>query len=163
MPNDTITKNRVDELEEKMRLHIHNRFDGTEYISVANIDTKEIQIIVLDPTVALSVGDGKAYFRISELLSGMKLIRVGAAVVTASSSGTPTIQIARIRGGSATDMLLTKITLDANEVDSSTAAISAVIDSANNELKTADQIRIDIDVAGTGTKGLMITLELRYM
>jgi len=118
---------------------------------------------VLDPTVALSVGDGKAYFRISELLSGMKLIRVGAAVVTASSSGTPTIQIARIRGGSATDMLLTKITLDANEVDSSTAAISAVIDSANNELKTADQIRIDIDVAGTGTKGLMITLELRYM
>ena len=111
---------------------------------------------VLAESVSLTTGDGKMYLTIPAQLDGFILKTVGAHVYTVSSSGTPTIQIHNYTDG--VDMLSTPITIDANEKDSSTAATAAVIDSDNRTVAEADEIRIDVDVAGTGAKGLEVRL-----
>lgn len=126
----------------------------------SNYGKSVIQIAVSDPNAssAITTGDGKAYVRIPAALNGYNLIAVAASVTTVSSSGTPTIQLRRVRAGSPVDMLSTRITIDANESDSSTAAAAAVINASNDDVATADFIHVDIDVAGTGTKGLNVEM-----
>jgi hypothetical protein len=111
---------------------------------------------------AITTGDGKAYFPIPASLNGLNLTVVEARLTTVSSSGIPTIQIARKRlsapGTETTvDMLTTKLTIDASEF-SSQHATAAVIDTANDDVATGDALRVDIDVAGTGAKGLTVHL-----
>lgn len=121
-----------------------------------------IGVLVTDPNgSAITTGDGKAYVRIPPELNGYNLVAVGASVSTVSSSGTPTFQIRRVRSGASADMLSTAITIDANETDSSTAATPAVINTSNDDVQTADQINVDFDVAGTGTKGVFISLSFQ--
>jgi hypothetical protein len=115
-------------------------------------------IRVYEPATALATGDGKQYITIPIQFNGMNLIRAHAAVYTVSSSGTPTIQIARIRGANTNDMLSTRITIDASELTSYTAATAPVIDGTYDDVATGDLLRIDVDVTGTGTKGLDIHL-----
>jgi hypothetical protein len=114
---------------------------------------------VTDPNGdVLTTGDGKAYVFIPSELNTYVLTAVSAAVTTASSSGTPTIQLARVRAGTPADMLSTRITIDATEVSSTTAAAAAVINTSNDDVATADFIRIDVDTAGTDTLGLIVTM-----
>jgi len=119
---------------------------------------------ILSDQTAWSTGDGKFYLRIPPSLNGMNLIACGYAVVTKSTSGLPTIQLARGRQASAgvahtfADMLSTKLTIDANQYDSQYATTAAVIDTANDDVLTGDIIRFDFDVAGTGTKGCIPSL-----
>lgn len=116
-----------------------------------------VQILVTDPNgSAISTGDGKAYFTIPAKLNGMNLVAAHAAVTTVSSSGTPTIQIHNVTDTA--DMLSTRITIDANEKTSYTAAAAPVINGSADDVATGDILRIDVDVAGTGTKGLMVLL-----
>jgi len=116
---------------------------------------------------AWSTGDGKIYFTIPPELNGAKLISAHAYCYTASSSGKPTIQVARGRRASPTsaptynDMLSTRITIDAGEYSSTDAAAQPVINTAYAYVATRDVIRVDIDVAGTGTKGLDVSLVFR--
>jgi hypothetical protein len=113
--------------------------------------------MVSDPNgSAITVGDGKAYYRVPAALNGKVISAVAAHVTTVSSSGIPTVQIANVTNG--VDVLSTKLTIDASEKDSSTAAVPAVINAANDDVATADELRIDIDVAGTGAKGLMVEM-----
>jgi hypothetical protein len=120
-----------------------------------------VSILVSDPGgSAITTGDGKAYWRVPSIMNGWNLVGVAASVSTVSSSGLPTVQIRRVRSGTPADMLTTKVSIDASETDSSTAATAAVIDTANDDVNTADQINVDIDVAGTGAKGL--TVQLRF-
>ena len=124
--------------------------------------TPAIGMLVSDPLgSAITTGDGKAYVRIPSTLNGMNLVGVAASVSTVSSSGIPTVQLRRVRAGTPADMLSTKLTIDASELDSSTAAAAAVIDAGNDDVATADQIHIDIDVSGTGAKGLFIEMQFR--
>lgn len=129
--------------------------------------TKTLDIYVLDWDYLLTTGNGKAYIRIPSSMNGMNLVSASAAVGTASSSGTPTIQIARGRQSSATsahsfvDMLSTRITIDATEYDSKDATTAAVINTSNDDIATGDIIRVDVDVTGTGTSGLLVSLEFR--
>ena len=95
---------------------------------------------------------------ISDDLNGLNLIDADACVSTQSTSGLPTMQIRRKRGGSSADMLTTKISIDANEDCSYTAAAAPVIDTGNDDVLTGDLIYVDIDVAGTGAKGLLVVL-----
>jgi hypothetical protein len=55
-------------------------------------------------------------------------------------------------------MLSTRITIDASEWDSKDAATAAVINTSNDDVSEGDLIRIDIDVTGTGSQGLFVTL-----
>lgn len=118
---------------------------------------------------AVTTGDGKRFFRIPAELNGYNLVSVGAQVVVASSSGTPTIQIARWRQSAPNvahafvDMLetLNPLTIEVNEFDSKDATTAAVINTSNDDIATGDMIRIDVDTAGTGTTGLCVTLSFR--
>lgn len=115
-----------------------------------------VSILVSDPNGdAITTGDGKAYWRVPDTIDTYVPVAVAAAVTTASSSGIPTVQIHNVT--QAGDMLTTKLTIDASETDSSTAATAAVIDPLVN-VRTGDMLRIDIDVSGTGTKGLIVEL-----
>jgi hypothetical protein len=107
---------------------------------------------------AWTSGDGVAYIPIPAALDGYDVTAVTAMVETASTSGTPTVQLARDRGGAVNDMLSTRITLDANERSSDTAATAPVINTSYDDLDTGDRIRVDIDGTGTGTKGLTLFL-----
>ena len=115
-----------------------------------------IQLKIIADDVTLSVGDGQFYLAITEDMDGMNLIDVAGWLSTVSSSGIPTIQIRNFT--QSVDMLTTRITIDANEFNSKTAATPAVIDTANDDVAWADLLRIDVDVAGTGAKGLGIDL-----
>jgi len=120
---------------------------------------KTCSILVSDPNgAAITTGDGKAYVRIPAYLEGMNLVDVDASLSTESSSGAVTVQIRRKRSGSSVDMLSTPITIDASETDSQTAATAWVINTSNDDVSETDQIYIDIDGAGTGAKGLCVTL-----
>jgi hypothetical protein len=125
----------------------------------SNFGKRVVQIQVTDPAgSALAVADGQAYFRVPTVFNGMNLVSVSATVITASTSGLPTVQLTRMRGVATASMLSTTLTIDANETDSATAATAAVIDTANDDVATADLIRVDVTTAGTGTKGLIVTL-----
>jgi hypothetical protein len=55
-------------------------------------------------------------------------------------------------------MLSTKLTIDVGDFDSKDAAAAAVIDLTKDDVATGDQVNVDIDVAGTGTKGLIVVM-----
>lgn len=118
-----------------------------------------VEIMASDMTTAITTGDGKAGFMVPAKLNGWNLVRAHAGLLGAqSTSGTPTVQIRRVRSGTPADMLSTKITIDANESTSYTAATAPVVDTSNDDVATGDLLYVDVDVAGTGAKGLIISL-----
>lgn len=133
----------------------------------SNFGTKAITAQLFDGATLITTGNGKAYFRVPTSISGMNLVEAHAQVITKSTSGTPTVMIARGRQANATsdftyaDMLSTAITIDANEYDSKDATTAPVIDTSNDDMVTGDVIRFDVDASGTGTKGLNVSLLFR--
>jgi len=124
--------------------------DGTDWIINNSGKTVEHMVIaVSDETTAITTGTAKVTFRMpySATITGVR-----ASVNTVSSSGTPTIDI----NESGTTILSTKLTIDANEKTSTTAASAAVI--SDSSIADDAEITIDIDVAGTGAKGLKIII-----
>jgi hypothetical protein len=112
----------------------------------------------------LTVGS-KLWWRIPKQLDTMDLVDVDASLGSAQSTGgTPTIQIVRMRAATAgsvrteVNMLSTRITIDENEWDSKDATTAPVIDTSNDDVNEGDIIRIDVDVRGTGAKGLFVNL-----
>lgn len=120
--------------------------------------------IQLSPSEAifgtLSTGDSKGVARIPVEMNGMELYAVGAGVSNPSSSGPVTVNIRRVRAGVGVDMLSTPITIDANEYDSSTAA-AAVINAANATVQTGDMLHFDVDAAGSGALGLVVSFSFQ--
>lgn len=129
--------------------------------------SKELVVNVLERNYTVTTGDRKACVTVPSTMTGMNIVSVNANVYTPSTSGTPTIQIARGRQSSPTsaptfvDVLSTRITIDANEYDSKDATTPAVIDTANDDLAMGDLICGDVDVTGTGTKGLSFRVVAR--
>lgn len=115
---------------------------------------------IFPPATDTATGDTKAFFHIPPGLTGMDLMYVHAEVVTAGTTGTLDIQLAK---NGSTDMLSTKLTVDSTETGSDTAATAAVIKSDGSEaVVTNDTIEIDIDsVHTTEAKGLVVTLGFR--
>ena len=105
-----------------------------------------------DETTAITVGVGKTTFRMP---TAMTVVEVRASLTTAGgTSGTTTIDINE--GG--TTILSTKLTIDAGEKTSITAASSPVISDAT--LSDDAEITIDVDaISGDATEaGLKIVL-----
>jgi len=134
----------------------------------SNYGERVIGILVSDPGGdALTTGDTKAMVRIPSSMTGFSLVEANACVTTVSSSGAVTIQVAKSSRSSATaraasvDMLTTPITIDVSEFDSLDAAGEAVKSDGSEDVVTGDQIRIDVDAAGTGVKGLFVELIFR--
>ena len=117
-------------------------------ISTTSIRVLEtIGISVVSESTTLTTGTAKRTFRMPFAFT---VTSVRASVSTASSSGLPTVDINE--GG--TTILSTKLTIDANELTSTTATTAAVVSDAS--LADDAEITIDIDVAGTGAKGLKV-------
>ena len=139
---------------------------GTAPEWVTKEDDTTVYLVVFDVTEGLKVGDGAKYFTIPSVLNGAILIGARASIYTPSSSGAISIQIARGRRSSPTsspsynDVLTTKITIDQSEFDSSDA-VAPVIGTTYRDVLTKDVIRVDVDGAGTGAKGLDVGLVFR--
>jgi hypothetical protein len=118
-----------------------------------------VQLKVFDDAGTVTTGDGKMIFMIPLELTGMNLVDCEAFVTTVSSSGLPTVQLRNVTD--AVDMLTTKISIDANENSSLTAATPPVIDTTKDDVVTGDLIAVDVDVAGTGAKGLGVLLSFQ--
>jgi hypothetical protein len=82
----------------------------------------------------------------------MTLTAVRASLTTVSSSGTPTFNIKE----AGTTILGTKLSIDASEKTSVSAASQATI--TDSALADDAEMTIDIDVAGTGAAGPKIVL-----
>jgi hypothetical protein len=135
--------------------------DGTNWANWATATTaggaaRVVELKVIDDATVLTTGDGKVIFCIPQVLNGTNLTAAHAFVTTVSSSGLPTIQIRNVTDS--VDMLTTRITVDASEFTSYTAATAAVVDGAHDDVATGDRIAVDVDVAGTGAKGLGVIL-----
>lgn len=108
-----------------------------------------------DETTAITVGTGKYTFRIPSLCS---LVGVRASLsVAGSTSGTTTIDINK----NGTTILSTKLTIDAGEKTSETAATPVAFSNVN--FADDDEITIDVDaITGGGTEaGLKVWMEVR--
>jgi len=112
-------------------------------------DTLAMIIAASDETTALTEGTAKVTFRAP---FAMTITGLRANVNTASTSGIPTIDINETN----VSIFSTRITIDANEKTSVTAATAAVI--SDSAIADDAEMTIDIDTAGTGTKGLKITI-----
>lgn len=124
--------------------------DELDTEKVAKATFPEVLIIAIgDETTAITTGTAKTTFRMP---FAMTLTAVRASLTTASSSGIPTFDI----NESGTTILSTKLTVDASEKTSTTAATAAVI--SDSALADDAEITIDVDVAGTGAAGAKITL-----
>lgn len=107
-------------------------------------------IALSDETTAITTGTNKATM---SLPYAFTVTAVYATLNTVSSSGVPTVDINE--GG--TTILSTKLTIDAGEKTSATAAAAAVISDAS--IAANAEIGFDIDVAGTGAKGLKVFIQ----
>jgi hypothetical protein len=58
-------------------------------------------------------------------------------------------------------MLSVNVTIDANEKDSKDATTPPTIDTAHDDVATGDELRVDVDGAGTNCKGLEIRLKFQ--
>lgn len=111
--------------------------------------TESLIIAVGDETTAITTGTAKITFRMPYAFT---LTAVRASLTTVSSSGIPTVDIKE----NGSTILSTKLTIDASEKTSTTAATPVVI--SDPALADDAEITIDIDVAGTGAAGLKVYL-----
>lgn len=143
------------------------QLSGTEISVPAASNDTLLHFPILPETETLAVKNGVFYWTVPPELNGAVLYNAQAYILTASSSGTPTIQLTRGRRATATStptwasMLTTPITIDVSEFSSTDDATQRVIDTAYDDIATRDVIRFDVTVAGTGAKGLEVSLVFR--
>lgn len=85
-------------------------------------------------------------------INGVTLISVAASCVNGSSSGVVTITLKKYIRSTATwiSVLTTNITIDAGELDTIEAAVSAVINEAQANFAVGDKILAECTASGTG-------------
>lgn len=118
-----------------------------------------VQMDVTDQSTTgpvVAVGDNQFRFYVPQDLHGYDLVEVAAALTTVSASGAVSIQLHNTRSGN--DMLLTNVTVDASETGSETAATPPVIDGDNSVVLSGDFVQVDVDGAGSGAHGLIVTM-----
>jgi hypothetical protein len=106
-------------------------------------------VALSDETTTITTGTGKATVRAPYAFA---LIGVRASVNTVSSSGVVTVDV----NDGGTTVLSTKLTIDASEKTSTTAATAAVL--SDMAVASDAELTFDIDTAGTGAKGLKVWL-----
>jgi hypothetical protein len=105
-----------------------------------------------DETTDITTGTAKVTFRAPFAFTIKRIPK--ATLSTASTSGLPEVNI-KVAGAT---IFGTKLTIDANEKSSTTAATAATLATSTISVSDDDEITIDIDTAGTGAKGLKVYL-----
>lgn len=116
-------------------------------LETATKPTESIIIALGDEVTAITTGTAKVTFRMPY---AFVVTAVRASLTTASSSGLPTFDI----NEAGVSILSTKLTIDATEKTSTTAATPPVL--SDTILADDAEITIDVDVAGTGAAGAKI-------
>ena len=134
-------------------LHSHT-INGKTLTGNIGINLEETIIVSLsDETTAITAGAAKATFRMPYACKlTTRLPR--ASVNTASSSGVINVDINK-NGAS---ILTNRVSIDASEKTSLTAATAVSLATTPTTFSDDDEITFDIDNAGTGAKGLKVTL-----
>lgn len=112
--------------------------------------------LISDDSILISE-NGSAYFTVPVEFNGLNLIAVQAHVYNESNSGNVTFNIFN-KTDNVSMLLPPYLSIDANEKDSITANISATIDTGNDDITSADEIRIDCLISGNATQGGEIIL-----
>lgn len=121
------------------------KFDGTSWVAAtASAPTTAIPIAVSDESTALTTGPAKVTFRMP---FGFTLTGLRGSLTTAPTGSVLTVDINE--GG--TSILSTKLTIDAGEKTSVTAATAPVI--SDSTLADDAEITIDIDTVGSTVAG----------
>lgn len=107
----------------------------------------EFCVALSDETTALTTGTKVVTIRAPYAFT---ITSIRGSVNTVSSSGLPTVDIKE----SGTTIFSTKLTIDASELTSVTAAAPAVI--SDTAIADDAEITFDINTAGTGAKGLKV-------
>ena len=111
-------------------------------------DPVVLAVAISDETTALTTGTAKVTFRMP---FAMTVTAVRASLSTASTSGNPTFDI---NEGGTSILGANKLSIDANEKTSTTAATATSI--SDSALADDAEITVDIDTAGTGAKGAKV-------
>lgn len=119
--------------------------NGTKFVARDAREWHRIEVFA--KCVCVTTGNAKTFI---DLPHNLKLTDIYATVGTASTCGVPSIQVQQ----NCIDILSTAITIDVCEVSSKTAAVPRVI--ADCTLDVDARLSVDVDVAGTGTKGLWL-------
>lgn len=112
----------------------------------------DFPVAVSDESTTLTTGTAKITFRMG---FAMALTAVRASLKTAHTAGTFTVDI----NENGSSILSTKLTIDANEKTSTTAATPAVISDAS----LADDAEITIDIDGIGSGGSPVGLKVWFI
>lgn len=119
-----------------------------------------IHLRVFSDTEAVAVGNDARRFVVTDDLGGTFLRSAHATVTTVGSSAT-TVMVHNLTNTD--DLLSTATTIDSGDSSSYDAATPHVIDQSGtppvNYITRGDVLRIDVDAAGTGAKGLEVLLE----
>jgi hypothetical protein len=113
-----------------------------------------ITIALSDEITNITTGTAKVTWRAPFAMTLTQIPR--ALLATASTSGNPTVDI---NEAGISILGANKLSIDANEKTSVTAATPTTL--ADSTLADDAEITFDIDVAGTGAKGLKVTLFYR--
>ena len=123
------------------------------YTGSQGITDYTMTVALSDEATAITTGTAKVTFRAPFAMTLYQIPR--ASLSTASTSGNPAIDINK----NGVSIFSTTLTIDANEKTSVTAATAAVL--STTSIADDDEITMDIDTAGTGAKGLKVTLYYR--
>jgi hypothetical protein len=112
---------------------------------------QSMTIALSDEQTNISVGTEKLTFRAPFAMTLTSIPR--SSISTASSSGSVTVDINKSGNSILGD---DKLSIDENQKTSTTANIQTAIE--DNFIEDDEELTFDIDFAGTGAKGLKITL-----
>lgn len=113
----------------------------------------EKEIALSDLTAALTAGTTKGYWRPAFAATG---VSARLSLRVSSSSGLPTVDMNK----SGVSMMSTKLSIDVGETTSLTAATPVVM--SDTTWAIDDLIEFDIDIAGTGAMGAIVTVTGLY-
>lgn len=134
--------------------YVTSNFFVGEGSALTNLKPNTHMTIALsDETTSITTGVAKITFRAPFAMTLTQIPRASLSVV--SSSGNPTVDIDK----NGVSIFSTLLSIDANEKTSVTAATPAVL--STTTFADDDEITMDVTTAGTGAKGLKVTLYYR--
>jgi hypothetical protein len=135
-------------IDQILKQEIYNQ----ETVEDPNGTYRQIEAIVVEPSTALTTGDNKVTVTVP--FDG-ELVATHAFVSTVSSSGVVEVSL---QNKNNQEIIVGWIKIPANYNGSESSTTTPLIDPRYSSFKRYDQIKINIDSIGTGSKGLVVQL-----
>lgn len=138
--------------------NLNNIEEGIDALDdlLVEVSRETIYLKVIPASTALADGDEQMIFTVPGTVDGMEITAVDIGVYTPSSSGVVSVQLHNLT--TAHDILSTNATIDQGEYNSYSADAPAVVNASYKTLTKGQRIRVDVDGAGVGVKGLDVII-----